>query len=172
MGAGVEPAALRRLVAWMRKDKVARLDQEAVDDQYRYIVGLRRQPAQFPDGGQLATAAAHYAENLTIREVAKKMGISVGKAHSLKMNAGVFNVQQRVNMNTAPETSLEAGAPGSGIEEPGVVLQTIRPFPRCPSICKGRCRWLDRQSGSPCRQTAMRLQRCSGPHDGAAFRAF
>ena len=60
------------------------------------------------------------------------MGISVGKAHSLKMNAGVFNVQQRVNMNTAPETSLEAGAPGSSIEEPRRRSANNSSFPEMP----------------------------------------
>ena len=71
--ADIEPAALRRLVAWSRKDEVARLEQQAVDEQYRHIVGLRANPAALPSGGRLAAAAALYGEGLTVRDVARKL---------------------------------------------------------------------------------------------------
>lgn len=95
----VDVSALRRLVAWMRKDELARLEQEAVDDQYRYLAGLAPEPATLPSEGDLATAAALFADGLTIRAVAKEMGISVGKAHQLKVKAAAFNVHRDVNMN-------------------------------------------------------------------------
>ena len=97
--ADVDPAALGRLVTWMRKDELARLEQEAVDDQYRFLAGLRPTGAEIPRGSQLATAVSLYADGMTVRAVAEKMGISVGKAHKLKMKAAAFNVQPHVNMN-------------------------------------------------------------------------
>lgn len=98
--AEVDTAALRRLVAWMRKDEATRAEQEAVDDQYRFLAGLRATPAELPAEGQLATAAALFADKMTIRAVAREMGISVGKAHQLKIKAAAFNVHPVVNMNT------------------------------------------------------------------------
>lgn len=95
--AEVDPAALRRLASWMRKDEIDRLEQEAVDDQYRFLAGMRPAPAELPTEGELATAAALYASDMTIRAVAKDMGISVGKAHQLKLKAAAFNVHPRVN---------------------------------------------------------------------------
>jgi hypothetical protein len=100
--AGIEPVALGRLATWMRKDELARLDQQAVDDQFRFHAGLRPTAAEMPRGGQLAMAASLYAEGKTVRSVADKMGVSVGKAHKLKMEAAAFNVQPQVNMN-APQ---------------------------------------------------------------------
>lgn len=98
----------------MRKDELARFEQEAVDDQYRFLVGLRPEPAELPRKGELATAAALFAQKLTVRAVAKKMGISVGGAHKLKVRAAAFNVQPHVNMNTVRETALQQSAKGSG----------------------------------------------------------
>lgn len=98
--ADVDAPALRRLAAWMRKDEIARLEQEAVDDQYRFLAGLAPAPAELPAEGVLATAAALFADKLTIRAVAKEMGISVGKAHQLKIKAAAFNVHPVVNVNT------------------------------------------------------------------------
>ena len=95
----------------MRKDELARFEQEAVDDQYRFLVGLRPEPAELPRKGELATAAALFAQKLTVRAVAKKMGISVGGAHKLKVRAAAFNVQPHVNMNTEQEV-------GDGISVP------------------------------------------------------
>lgn len=95
--AEVDPAALRRLASWMRKDEIDRLEQEAVDDQYRFLAGMRSTPAELPTEGELATAAALYASDMTTRAVAKEMGISVGKAHQLKLKAAAFNVHPSVN---------------------------------------------------------------------------
>ncbi len=95
--AEVDPAALRRLAAWMRKDEIDRLEQEAVDDQYRFLAGMRPTPAELPTEGELATAAALYASDMSVRAVAKDMGISVGKAHQLKLKAAAFNVHPKVN---------------------------------------------------------------------------
>jgi hypothetical protein len=117
--ADVDPAALGRLVTWLRKDELARLEQEAVDDQYRFLAGLRPAGADMPRGSQLATAASLYADGMTIRDVAEKMGVSVGKAHTLKMKAAAFNVQPHVNMNTAPETALQPVAPDSEEDDSG-----------------------------------------------------
>jgi len=126
-----------RFDAWMRKDELACLEQQAVDDQYRFLAGLRPAPADLPTEGELAKAAALYADELTVRDVAKKMGISVGKAHCLKMKAAAFKVQPNVNMNTAPETSLGAVAPYSSnedgkIEEPQRPPADDLPFPEMP----------------------------------------
>jgi hypothetical protein len=74
--ANIDPAALGRLVTYMRKDEQARLDQQAVDDQYRFLAGLRSAAAEIPPGGQLAMAAALYAKDMKVRAVADKMGIS------------------------------------------------------------------------------------------------
>lgn len=101
--AGKDTAGLRRLASWMRRDETARLEQEAVDEQYRFLVGLRATPAELPTEGQLATAAALYADKLSVRDVAAKMGISVGKAHQLKIKSEAFAVH--VNMNKAPVSS-------------------------------------------------------------------
>jgi hypothetical protein len=109
--ADIDPAPLGRLVTWMRKDELARLEQEAVDDQYRFLAGLRPAGAEMPPGSQLATAASLYAEGMTVRDVAKKMGVSVGKAHTLKLKAAAFNVQPHVNMNTSPEIAPRPVAP-------------------------------------------------------------
>ena len=97
----------------MRKDELARLDQQAVDNQFRFHAGLRPTEAEIPHGGQLAMAASLYADGKTVRAVAEQMGISVGKAHKLKMEAAAFNVQAQMNMNTAHETALQTVEPDS-----------------------------------------------------------
>lgn len=97
--ADVDGPALKRLASWMRKDELARQEQEAVDDQYRFLAGLLPTPAELPAEGELATAAALFADKMTIRAVAKEMGLSVGKVHQLKIKAAAFNVHSGVNMN-------------------------------------------------------------------------
>ena len=72
--AEIDPGALQRLVAWMRKNEFARLEQEVLDDQYRFLTGLRSTPATLPAEGELARAAALYAQKLTVRAVAEKSG--------------------------------------------------------------------------------------------------
>jgi hypothetical protein len=125
--ANIDPAALGRLVTYMRKDEQARLDQQAVDDQYRFLAGLRSAAAEIPPGGQLAMAAALYAKDMKVRAVADKMGISVGKAHKLKVEAAAFNVQPRVNMNVAQKNgdngSVPAAAHGAAPRQPKTAKQ-------------------------------------------------
>jgi hypothetical protein len=123
--ADVDPAALGRLVTYMRKDGLARLDQQAVDDQFRFHAGLRPTAAEIPCGGQLAMAASLYAEGKTVRAVADEMSISVGKAHKLKMEAAAFNVQAHMNMNTATAQALQPAAPDS--EEDDTQMEGPKP---------------------------------------------
>jgi hypothetical protein len=118
--ANIEPAALQRLVAWMRKDELVRLEQEAVDDQYRFLAGMLPAPAHLPKKGELATAAALYNDGLPTRAVAKKMGISLGKAHKLKVKAAAFNVQPHVNMNNEPEPASPPAARTTGEADTGM----------------------------------------------------
>ena len=44
--ADIDPAALGRLVTWMRKPELARLDEQAVDEQFRFHAGLRPTAAE------------------------------------------------------------------------------------------------------------------------------
>jgi uncharacterized protein (UPF0335 family) len=104
----IDAPALRRLAAYMRKDELTRLEQEAIDDQYRFLAGVAASPAELPDNGEVAQAAALFADSLSIRAVAKEMGVSVGKAHKLKSLAAMFTVHRAVNMN-APDHDAETG---------------------------------------------------------------
>jgi hypothetical protein len=114
----IDPAALGRLATYMRKDELARLDQQAVDDQFRFHAGLRAAAAEIPCGGQLAMAASLYAKGKTVRAVADEMGISVGKAHKLKMEAAAFNVQPRMNMNAPQKKGDSRIVPAETEHEP------------------------------------------------------
>jgi hypothetical protein len=108
--ADVDPGALLRLVARLRKSEQERLEQDALDYQYQFLAGLRPEGAQMPTRGELEAAAALYAQNLPVRAVAKKMGISTGKAHKLKLKASAFTVQPQVNMNAPQEMADGHGA--------------------------------------------------------------
>lgn len=120
--AEVDMPALRRLVAYMSKDDMERQVQEAIDDQYRFLAGLAAAPAELPAESQLAAAAALCADKMTIRAVAKEMGISVGKAHQLKIKAAAFNVHVDVNVNKIDPTT-------------GEVIQE----PRSPEVVRSDC---------------------------------
>ena len=100
--AQVDPAALRRLVAWMRLDAVQRAEREALDDQYRFLAGELSQPAELPIEGELANAARLYGMHKSVREVAAELKVSVGKAHKLRMQAAAFTVHQSVNTVNTP----------------------------------------------------------------------
>ena len=95
--AQVDPAALRRLVAWMRLDAVQRAEREALDDQYRFLAGELSQPAELPIEGELANAVRLYGMHKSVREVAAELKVSVGKAHKLRTQAAAFTVHRDVN---------------------------------------------------------------------------
>lgn len=128
--ADIDPSALARFVGWSRKSEQERLEQEALDHQYRYLAGLHPEAVQMPAGSELARATSLYAADMPVRAVAKEMGISVGKAHKLKVKAAAFTVQPHVNMNAeqgvgdavsvpTPETHAAARRePKAGKEQP------------------------------------------------------
>ena len=92
-------AAVMRLAAWMDKDETDRAEREALDEQYRFLAGVLPEPAELPENGQIATAAALYADGMTVRAVAKEMGVSTGRAHKLKVLAAAFTgVHRAVNV--------------------------------------------------------------------------
>jgi uncharacterized protein (UPF0335 family) len=104
--ADIDTSALRRLVSWKRKDRTKREDQEAIDEQYRFLAGERPTPAQPPTDGELSVAIRLYGEKKTVREVADELKISVGKAHKLKSMAALFTVH--AEMNTVNKATTEA----------------------------------------------------------------
>lgn len=97
--AEVDTSALRRLASWKRKDAVKRAEQEALDEQYRFLAGELPEPAALPTEGELAEAAALFGEGKSVREVSAALKISVGKAHQLKVKASAFSVHQKMNVN-------------------------------------------------------------------------
>ncbi len=97
--ADVDMPTLKRLVAFLSKDEEKRTEQEALDDQAKFLMGLLPEPAELPPDSQVATARALLADKMTIRDVAKTMGISVGKAHQLKVKASLFDVHVHFEMN-------------------------------------------------------------------------
>ena len=113
--AQVDPAALRRLVAWMRLDATQRAEREAVDDQYRFLAGEVSQPAELPIEGELANAVRLYGMHKSVREVAAELKVSVGKAHKLRMQAAAFTVHQSVNTVNTPNAPDAAFTVHSGV---------------------------------------------------------
>ena len=106
--AQVDPAALRRLVAWMRLDAVQRAEREALDDQYRFLAGELSQPAELPIEGELANAVRLYGMHKSVREVAAELKVSVGKAHKLRTQAAAFTVHRCVNTVNTPNVPAAA----------------------------------------------------------------
>ncbi len=106
--AQVDPAALRRLVAWMRLDAVQRAEREALDEQYRFLAGEVSQPAELPIEGELANAVRLYGMHKSVREVAAELKVSVGKAHKLRTQAAAFTVHRCVNTMNTPNTQDSA----------------------------------------------------------------
>ncbi len=98
--AGIEKAALRRLVAWQGQDHVARAEREAIDEQYRFLAGERATPGVLPVEGMLAQAVGLYGRKATVRTVAEALKVSTGKAHKLKAQAAAFLVHVHADMNT------------------------------------------------------------------------
>lgn len=109
--AEVDTAALRRYVSWSGKDAVKRAEQEAIDHQYRFLAGEVDEPATLPAEGLLCQAIRLYADKLTVRQVAKVLEVSVGKAQQLKTLAVAFagsvHVHVHVNVNTAREMTAD-----------------------------------------------------------------
>jgi hypothetical protein len=120
--AEIDPGALQRLAVWSPQKELLRREREALDDQLRFLAGLRPTPAKLPAGGKLATAAALYAQGLSVRKVAKKMSISTGSAQLLKVKAAAFTVPPQVSRNTAPTEPPEPIATVS--EKSDIIQQT------------------------------------------------
>jgi uncharacterized protein (UPF0335 family) len=95
--AEVDPSGLRRLVAWMRRDAVKRMEQEAVDEQYRFLAGEISEPPPEPTEGELAVTIALLRNKATVRQIADELKVSVGKAHKLKVLAAAFTVHRSLN---------------------------------------------------------------------------
>ena len=111
----LDAAAVMRLASWMDKDETDRLDREAVDEQYRFLAGVLPEPAELPESGQIATAAALYADGMTVRAVAKEMGVSTGRAHKLKVLAAAFTgVHRAVNVNVNKPVNTHRADPETG----------------------------------------------------------
>jgi uncharacterized protein (UPF0335 family) len=99
----VDFSGIRRLVSWRLKDAQKRAEQEAIDEQYRFLAGERPTPAEIPPETQLAQAAELFGQDMTVRGVSAALKISVGKAQKLRTLAALFGVHVRVNVNTAPK---------------------------------------------------------------------
>jgi uncharacterized protein (UPF0335 family) len=98
--AGLDPAGLRRFVSWKRKNEEKRAQQEAIDQQCRYLAGERETPAQLPIGCELAQALNLYRRGLTVRQVAEELHVSVGKAGKLRQLSRMFAVHVHATVNT------------------------------------------------------------------------
>lgn len=127
--AGLDPAGLRRFVSWKRKDEGKRAQQEAIDQQCRYLAGERDTPAQLPIGCELAQALNLYRRGLTVRQVSEELRVSTGKAGKLKQLSRMFDVHVHATVDkltphdpdtgeiteTAPDVPVEGAAIGPEI---------------------------------------------------------
>jgi hypothetical protein len=113
--ADVDPGTLRRLASWMRVDPARRAEREALDHQYRFLVGELPDPAAVPEGTTLGRVVKmlRVNEKTTVREIAEAIGVSVGKAHKLRIQAAAFTVHEVVNMNKSDQ-QREGGRLGAG----------------------------------------------------------
>jgi hypothetical protein len=109
--ADVDPGTLHRLASWMRVDPARRAEREALDHQYRYLAGEVPEPAPVPEGTSLGRVVEMLRENerMTVRQIAKALSASVGKAHKLKMQAAAFTVHEVVNMNAREQERRSDG---------------------------------------------------------------
>jgi uncharacterized protein (UPF0335 family) len=127
----VEPAALRRLVSWKRVPSVKRAEREAIDDQYRFLAGELPTPATLPPDSELATAVRLFNDDMSVRQVAEEMEISVGKAHKLKTQAAAFkgSVHVQMNMNTPKVREMVADDIGQWLpphdHNTGEIIETV-----------------------------------------------
>lgn len=99
--AEVDPAGLRRLVAWMRRDAVKRAEQALIDEQYRFLAGEVAEAPPEPTDGELAVAISMLRNKASVRQIADELKVSVGKAHKLKVLATAFIVHRSVNSEAA-----------------------------------------------------------------------
>lgn len=106
--AEVDKPGLRRLVSWRGRDAAKRAEQEAIDDQYRFLAGDRPTPAELPPDCELAKAIALYRADNTVRQVAETLDVSVGKAQKLRTLAKAFDVHFPVNVNTVNTVEMTA----------------------------------------------------------------
>lgn len=106
---GIDPAGLRRFVAWKRQDAERRAQQEAIDQQCRYLAGERDKPATLPIGCELAQAVNCFAKKMTVRQVAEALHVSVGKAQKLRNYARMFDVHVHSNVNAEPDHDPDTG---------------------------------------------------------------
>jgi hypothetical protein len=109
--ADVDPGTLRRLTSWMRVDPARRAERQALDHQYRYLAGEVPEPAAVPEGTSLSRVVKMLREHesITVRQIAEAMGVSVGKAHKLKVQAEAFTVHEVVNMNAREQERRSDG---------------------------------------------------------------
>jgi uncharacterized protein (UPF0335 family) len=122
LGAGFDPAGIRRFVAWKRQDQEKRAQREAIDHQCRYLAGEVETPAVLPIGCELYRALHLYRRKMTVRQVADEMKISTGKAGNLYKLARMFGVHvhdnvdsPKVDMITPPAAAaLPAHDPATG----------------------------------------------------------
>jgi uncharacterized protein (UPF0335 family) len=112
--AGLDPAGLRRFVSWKRKNEEKRAQQEAIDQQCRYLAGERDTPAQLPIGCELAQALNLYRRDLTVRQVAEEMRISVGKAGKLRQLSRMFAVHVHATVDKIPSHDPDTGEVNEG----------------------------------------------------------
>ena len=119
--AGLDPAGLRRFVSWKRKDEAKRAQQEAIDQQCRYLAGERDTPAQLPIGCELAQALNLYRRDFTVRQVAEELRISTGKAGKLRQLSRMFDVHVHATVDKAPSHDPETGEiTTAGLDTPPV----------------------------------------------------
>jgi hypothetical protein len=113
--ADVDPGTLRRLASWMRVDPARRAEREALDHQYRFLVGELPDPAAVPTETRLGRVVEILRENgkITVREIAKALSVSAGTAHTLRRQATAFNVQSNLNMNNSDQQRAADGRLGA-----------------------------------------------------------
>ena len=134
--AQVDPAALRRLVAWMRLDAVQRAEREALDDQYRFLAGELSEPAELPIEGRLASAVRLYGMHKSVREVAAELKVSVGKAHKLRTQAAAFTVHRDVNTVNTPAATPVPGENGAASRPASPVVALAAEMPEFPAFLR------------------------------------
>lgn len=101
LGAGFDPAGVRRFVAWKRQDEGKRAQREAIDHQCRYLAGEVDTPAVLPIGCELAQALNCYRRKLTVRQASDELSISTGKAGNLYKLARMFDVHVHISVDKA-----------------------------------------------------------------------
>lgn len=115
LGAGIDPAGLRRFVAWKRQDEEKRAQREAIDHQCRFLAGEVDAPATLPIGCELARALNCYRRKLTVRQAAEELSVSTGKAGNLYKLARMFDVHVHVHVGVdKPAAALPPHDPATG----------------------------------------------------------